>query len=80
MFVHVRSQQGVYLSLVTGTPGPEPLEDIGVETQRDLLLRRHRLEIHTHDGLCEGLGRPFGIIRKVNVFITRGIDTFPVSF
>lgn len=79
MRLHIRPQQRVDPRLVATAPAFEPRQDIAVDAQRQLRLRRHRLESPAHHGPGEHLRADFRSVAQINGAVGEGVDACPVG-
>jgi len=79
MFVHESAQQGIDLGLISRAARAKPFQNICVDAECDLLLRRNRLEVHTQYCSFEHLGRPRRNIREIDIFVAHCVYALPIS-
>jgi len=75
---HVSSEQGVDPRLIPAPLPPKPIQNVAVQTQRQLLLCS-RLDAASDDSPGKHLGRDLGHVRQIDVANLHAVETVEVS-
>src|SRR5437870_803610 len=79
MRLHVASQHGVDSSLITLLPS-KPFEEIGVEANRDRLLRFRHYHLRGFPEIAVGRTRlKIGLDRPPDLAVRQGADALPIA-